>query len=142
MMIRLTKMKRLMMMLAITSLSMIASAQGIQFNSGSWNSILQKAKAQNKLIFMDVYTSWCGPCKKMATQTFTQQEVGDYFNSNFICYKIDAEKGEGIAIAKKYAVTAYPNCLFITGKGESAYRFAGAKDKKSLLKEGEKALKL
>jgi thiol-disulfide isomerase/thioredoxin len=139
---KLTKLKRLMLITVILLSSAVCiNAQGIQFNTGNWNSILQKAKAQNKLIFMDVYTSWCGPCKKMASQTFTQKEVGDFYNTNFICYKIDAEKGEGIAIAKKYEVTAYPNCLYITGNGELAYRFVGAKDVKEVLAEGNKALK-
>jgi thiol-disulfide isomerase/thioredoxin len=122
------------------TLPTLSFAQGIQFNSGNWNSILQKAKAQNKLVFVDVYTSWCGPCKRMATQTFPQKEVGDFFNAHFICYKIDAEKGEGIAVAKKYEVTSFPTGLFLTGNGEVAYRFLGAKDAKEFLGEGNKAL--
>jgi len=116
-------------------------AQGIQFTEGSWATILKKAKAEKRLVFIDIYTSWCGPCKKMARESFPQKEVGDFYNTNFVCYRLDAEKGEGVAVAKKYEITAYPTCLFVTGDGEVAYRFMGAKDTKELVKEGEKAVK-
>jgi thiol-disulfide isomerase/thioredoxin len=134
-------MKRLMFCVLLCCAALGISAQGIQFYEGSWSSALQQAKQTNKLVFIDVYTSWCGPCKKMATQTFTKQEVGDFYNSHFINFHIDAEKGEGIAIAKKYNVTAYPTCMFITSTGEIAYMFRGAKEPKEVIKEGNDALK-
>jgi thiol-disulfide isomerase/thioredoxin len=135
-----TKTKQFLMIALLSFFTINTFAQGIQFNTGTWNSMLQKAKKENRLIFIDVYTSWCGPCKKMATQTFTQKEVGDFYNTHFICYKVDAEKGEGLTIAKKYQVQAYPNCMFINSKGELVYRFLGAKDVKNVLDEGNKAL--
>jgi thiol-disulfide isomerase/thioredoxin len=128
-------------LLALLLVANTVSAQGITFRTGKWNDMLKEAARQNKLVFVDMYTSWCGPCKKMATQTFTQKEAGDFFNANFICYKMDAEKGEGIPLAKKYQITAYPTCLFVTSTGEIAYRFMGAKDVKEVLAEGNKALK-
>lgn len=114
---------------------------GISFEQGDWQAVLDLARQENKPIFLDVYTSWCGPCKMMANKVFTQQEAGDYFNANFINYKIDAEKGEGVAIAKKYQVNSYPTCLFLTSEGKIVSSFVGAKDVKSLLKEGSTALK-
>ncbi|MBP3826825.1 MAG: thioredoxin family protein [Prevotella sp.] len=128
----------MVLMMAMMSSSTL-HAQGIHFTEGKWNSILSQAKQQDKLIFIDVYTSWCGPCKKMAREAFPDKEVGDFFNSHFINYSIDAEKGEGIDIAKKYDVTAFPTCMFINGNGEAVYRFMGAKSAKQLLKEGQKA---
>src|SRR3989339_764670 len=74
---------------------------GIKFETGSWKEVLEKARTEKKLVFIDVYTSWCGPCKLMAKDIFPSKSVGDVFNKNFINYKIDAEKGEGVAIAKK-----------------------------------------
>ncbi|UKJ07672.1 thioredoxin family protein [Solitalea lacus] len=99
--------------------AMGAWAQGIEFEHTSWKEIVQKAKEQNKPIFVDVYTSWCGPCKVMASTVFTKPEIGDKYNKGFINVKIDAEKGEGIDLAKKYEVKAYPTYLFINPADES-----------------------
>ena len=79
---------------------------GISFQEMSWTDALAKANKNERLIFVDCYTSWCGPCKKMAKDVFTNAEVGDYFNAHFLNLKIDMEKGEGPALAKKYQVKA------------------------------------
>jgi thiol-disulfide isomerase/thioredoxin len=134
-------MKKLFLLIVLSLSVMGLSAQGIQFTEGSWNNALSKAKAENKLVFIDVFTSWCGPCKMMATKTFTQKVVGDFFNSHFVNFHIDAEKGEGIAVAKKYGVSAYPTCMFINSKGEVVYKFLGSKNATELLKEADNALK-
>jgi thiol-disulfide isomerase/thioredoxin len=94
-----------------------ATAQGITFEHGNFAAVCAKAKAEKKLVFIDVYTSWCGPCKHMAATVFKQENVGQYFNSHFINYKIDAEKGEGKAFAAKYKIQYYPTYLFIDDKG-------------------------
>jgi|RhiMetdeSRZDD1v2_1073273.scaffolds.fasta_scaffold13161_2 thiol-disulfide isomerase/thioredoxin len=94
-----------------------ATAQGITFEHGNFAAVCAKAKAEKKLVFIDVYTSWCGPCKHMAATVFKQNNVGQYFNSQFINYKIDAEKGEGKALAAKYKIQYYPTYLFIDDKG-------------------------
>lgn len=99
--------------------------QGIKFENDSFKNLLEKAKKENKLIFMDAYASWCGPCKKMDKMVFTQAEVGEVYNNSFINAKFDMEKGEGVAIAKKYGVKAYPTYLFIDGNGEAVYRSTG-----------------
>ncbi|WP_316748142.1 thioredoxin family protein [Pedobacter gandavensis] len=101
--------------------SLSVFSQGIEFEHGSWAEAVKKAKASNKLIFVDVYTSWCGPCKVMAAQVFTRPEVGAKFNQGFVNVKIDAEKGEGIALAKKYEVKSYPTYLFINPADESLF---------------------
>ena len=67
---------------------------GIQFESGTWSQVKEKAQREKKVIFVDVYTSWCIPCKKMVKEVFVLPEVGQRFNKDFINYKIDAEKGE------------------------------------------------
>ena len=72
-----------------------------------------KAKAENKLIFIDFYTQWCGPCLNMAQTVFSLPTVGYYYNQTFINLKIDAEEGEGITLAKKYGVRSYPTYAFI-----------------------------
>lgn len=112
-----------------------ATAEGIQFSHGSWKEIQELAKKENKAIFIDVYTSWCGPCKKMAAEVFPQKQVGTTFNANFINYKIDAEKGEGIELSNKYNAKAFPTYLFITPEGELIYRTTGYMPAENFLKE-------
>lgn len=75
------------------------------------------AKAENKMVFIDFYTSWCGPCKVMANQIFPQKEVGDYFNAKFVCVKYDAEK-ETPELAKTYNVRAYPTFIIVDATGK------------------------
>ncbi len=104
-----------------------AFAQGIQFETGDWKSVLDKAVREKKLIYVDVYTSWCGPCKMLAAQVFPQPEAGDKYNRHFVNYRIDAEKGEGVALAQRYAVNRYPTHLFIDPATQKlVYRSSGA----------------
>ncbi|MBB4805927.1 thioredoxin-related protein [Chryseobacterium defluvii] len=103
----------------------IVFAQGIKFEDSNFTTILAKAKKENKLVFLDAYTSWCGPCKLMVKNIFPLQSVGDYYNSHFINAKIDMEKGEGTDIAKKYNVRVFPTYLFINGDGEEVHRTLG-----------------
>lgn len=103
----------------------IAFAQGIKFEESNFATVLAKAKKENKLVFIDAYASWCGPCKLMVKNIFPLQTVGDYYNSHFVNTKIDMEKGEGIELAKKYNVKAFPTYLFVDGNGEVVHRTLG-----------------
>ena len=120
--------------------SYAADDKGIKFTEGSWSEVLKEAKIQNKLIFIDIYTTWCGPCKMMSAKVFTETRVGEKFNTTFINYKIDAEKGAGIELAKTYAITAYPTYLFVNGSGELIYRAIGAMSAEKFIIEADKAL--
>ncbi|WP_163410259.1 thioredoxin family protein [Flavobacterium ajazii] len=102
------------------------NAQGISFEHGTFKEALAKAKAEKKLLFMDCFTTWCGPCKKMAKEIFPQQTVGEYINANFVSVKMDMEKGEGIELTKTYSVSAYPTLLFIDADGKVVHRSTGA----------------
>ena len=116
------------------------TAVGIRFFTGSWSQLLAEAKKQNKPVFVDVFTTWCGPCKLMAKQAFPDKAVGTLFNANFISYQIDAEKGEGLDVAKKYAVTAYPTSLFVSADGNLIQRTVGYGGIKGLMDEASKAV--
>lgn len=112
---------------------------GISFSDAKWFDLLAKAKKENKVIFMDAYTTWCGPCKKMSRTTFTDKEVGQFYNANFINVKKDMEKGEGIQLAKEYNVKVYPTLLFIDGDGKIVHRAAGFLNGKEFLELGNVA---
>ncbi|MCM1076397.1 MAG: thioredoxin family protein [Bacteroides sp.] len=86
------------------------------------------AKAEGKQIFIDFFTTWCGPCKRLAANVFPTKSVGDYLNGNFVCLKIDAEKGEGVELAKKFGVRAYPTLAVVDANGELVGSFSGLKE--------------
>lgn len=134
-------MKRCFLLSCLMLLTGALFAQGINFDHGTWKEVLAKAKAEDKLVFVDVYTSWCGPCKKMVAEVFPLKEVGDVFNPNFVNYKIDAEKGEGIAIAKQFGVKSFPTYLFVNGDGVLVYRSGGYNPAKIFLNEANIAIK-
>lgn len=113
----------------------------IDFRQGSWDEILEMAKMEDKPVFVDAYAVWCGPCKRMASEVFTQASVGDFFNDNFVNAKIDMEKGEGPAIRSKYGVTAYPTLLFITPEGELLHKAIGYQTADKLINNGNIALR-
>jgi len=114
--------------------------KGIQFQDISYAEALKKAKSSNKLVFIDAYAVWCGPCKWMAANTFTDEAVGEFYNDNFINLKIDMEKGEGPELSRKLKVTAYPTLFFIDKEGEIVKRVLGAKPPKEFLKIGQSLL--
>lgn len=93
-------------------------AQGISFEHGTLGEAMAKAKAENKLVFMDCYTTWCGPCKMMSKDVFPQEVVGTYMNANFVSIKMDMEKGEGIDLVKKYDIKGFPTLLFLDTNGK------------------------
>ncbi|WP_261511256.1 thioredoxin family protein [Chryseobacterium paludis] len=100
-------------------LTVILFAQeSIQFQDLPFKDLVAKAKKENKIIFIDAYASWCGPCKLMEKNVFTKKSVGDYYNANFVNARFDMEKGEGREIAAKYGVRSYPTYLFLNGDGE------------------------
>lgn len=110
------------------------------FEKGTWKEILAKAKKENKLIFLDAYASWCGPCKWMAANVFTDSTVAAFYNTKFINAKINMEKDEGIELAKTYQVRAYPTLLYISGDGEVIHRICGSMPAEEFIRTGEDAL--
>ena len=116
-----------------------AQNKSINFEKSSFAEIKSKAKIENKLIFIDAFTVWCGPCKWLAKNVFTNDTVADYFNLKFINAQIDMEKGEGIDIAKLYNIRCYPNLLFIDGDGNIIHRGAGSMSVKKFMQFAEDA---
>lgn len=124
----------------VTHVTCTDKPTSVQFFTGTWNELLAEAKKQNKSIFVDIYTTWCGPCKLMAKQAFPDKTVGDLFNANFVSYQIDAEKGEGVALAKRYAVTGYPTSMYLDSDGKLIYRHTGYGNVKDFIAEANKAI--
>lgn len=126
----------LLTMCICCTLSAQESSKGISFHDNMpWKEILHLAKKENKLIFMDCYTTWCGPCKALAKNVFTQEKVGEFFNSRFINVKYDMEKGDGKMLNERYKkhIIGYPTLLLMDAEGNVLQQLAGYKDADELI---------
>ena len=117
------------------------TGQGMEFFHGKWEDALKMAQDQNKLIFVDAYTTWCGPCKRMSAQVFPQPEVGAFYNTNFINVKMNMEDELGRKFGRKYPVSAYPTFFWIDPDGNVVYTTKGARKVEDFLALGELAAK-
>ncbi|MDQ0477505.1 thioredoxin family protein [Chryseobacterium sp. MDT2-18] len=119
------------------------SQESINFENTSFKEVLAKAKREKKLVFMDAYASWCGPCKLMEKNIFTLPAVKAYYNANFINARFDMEVGEGRDIALKYQIRSYPSFLFLNGDGDVVmknYGYMGEEDFIAIAKEANNPL--
>lgn len=136
-------MKFILFILVLVSIDFQGYSQdstGIIFETGTWDEVVAIAKKKKKPIFVDAYTTWCGPCKWMAANTFTDMEVGTYINKNFVAYKMDMEKGEGVNFATKNGVNVYPTLLFFNKNGEMIHKGIGAKNPEQLIELSKNAV--
>jgi len=104
---------------------MFCFAQGIDFQDLSLPEALEKAKSEGKEVFIDGYAIWCGPCKRMDVTTFTDSIVGAAYDKAFVSIKLDMEKGEGLEVAARYNVKAFPTYIYLNPEGEVLHKGAG-----------------
>jgi thiol:disulfide interchange protein len=124
----------------MTSLLHAQPATGVTFFAGSWPEALAEAKRQNKPLFLDLYTSWCPPCGRMAREAFPNARVGEKYNARFVNYQVNAEYGAGIDLARTYGVASYPTVLYIAPNGELMQRSVGYTGINGLLTQADMAL--
>lgn len=125
----------------ITNISFAQETKGIKFeNDTSLFSILAKAKSEGKNVFIDCYTTWCGPCKLMTKNVFPNDSVGEFYNLNFINISIDMEKSYGKEFAKSFEVHCYPTYLFLNNVGNLLHRASGAYSVQNFLNLGHDAI--
>jgi len=107
------------------SIASVKSKTGIQFIEQDWEQALKTAKDKNKLIFLDIYATWCGPCKMLKQHTFSDSSVGEFFNKNFINVSVDGEKGVGPKLAQQYSIEGYPTLIVADETGKPVLITAG-----------------
>lgn len=121
-------------------LAQTSNNEGIQFIHENFQEALNKAQKENKIIFVDAYTTWCGPCKMMAKNVFPDAEVAKMYNTQFVNLKMDMEKGDGLMLSKLYDVSAYPTLLFIDANKQLVHRAVGYMDISNFIQVGKTAL--
>lgn len=115
--------------------------KGVRFvEDGTFADVLALAKKEGKLVFMDCYTVWCGPCKILEKKIFPLKPVGDFFNEHFVSVQMDMEKGEGKDLAKRYNVKAYPTLLILDADGNLVHRITGVCPPQQLVEKMERGL--
>lgn len=119
-----------------------AQKTGILFSDASWKAILETAKTEHKLVFIDAYASWCEPCRLLRKKIFPDKEVGALFNQYFVNTSINMEKGEGPALMKIYPVEAYPTLLITDANGNLLTYTMGYLTAKQLLRFGHYGISL
>ncbi|MHB1279005.1 MAG: thioredoxin family protein [Bacteroidia bacterium] len=134
------KIAGIVVMIAVFAMAFVpaektANGSKLNYFKGTYEEALALAKKEDKLLFMDAYTSWCGWCKELDKRTFSNQKLADYMNSHFVILKMDMESKAGVPLAKKFNVNAYPTLLFINHKEKITHRIEGFLEAKAMLKE-------
>ncbi len=124
------------------SQSSASASQPIRFHGGNFDDAQTQARQLNKGVFVEIYASWCGPCKNLEQNVFTDGDVGKFFNESFVSVKIDIDSPEGKAFQSMYNVTGLPDLLFFDANGNIVYRQNGLQDKHTLLGMAHRVLNL
>lgn len=144
----------MLLLVFLLPLAAMAQDRGIRFEHAlSWKEVKEKAKKEGKFIFMDCFTTWCGPCKKMSTEVFSEPAVGDFFREKFVSVKVQMDKtsadneavkswyADAAAIEKKYSVRSYPTYLYFSPEGKLVHVGHGSMSAASFLDTSARALK-
>ena len=123
------------------ALNKLVNKEGMKFENLSFAEVLKKAKQENKLVFLDCYTTWCGPCKKMSNQVFPLKAVGDFMNARFVNVKIDMETEEGRELGKRYGVKSFPTMFLLNAEGEVLSQIVGAQSPDVFVEKVKQGLK-
>jgi thioredoxin-related protein len=124
----------------VFSLAKVEANKGIKFQHVTLKEAQSIAQKENKLIFIDLYATWCGPCKYLTKSVFVDEDLGEFFNENFISLKLDGEKADGRSLMNKFDLNAYPTLLFINHKGELIKKQVGASGPESIKQLGQDVL--
>ena len=107
----------------------------------SYDAILAKAQRQGKPIMIDFYTTWCAPCKWLEQDVFSEESVAQYYNKNFINFKVNAEKFDGLELVGKFNIGAYPSIVFLTQTGDVVYTQVGLTSATNFMEMGREAIR-
>lgn len=139
-------MKKLLLcnlILILAHLSLNAQDRSINFihaTDMNWKDVLTQAQKEKKMIFIDCYTSWCGPCKRLAQEIFTRNEVADFYNKHFINIKYDVEKDPKFEMNNPFPINSFPTLLYLTAEGDVVHALMGAYTAEITLANGQKAI--
>lgn len=92
----------------------------------SLSEAIERAKEEDKLVFLDFYADWCTPCKMMDKDVFSDKPISQLFNDNFVNFKVNGEKGTGPNLAVMFGIQVYPTLIWVDQRGRVLVRKEGA----------------
>ncbi len=150
-------MKKLILILFLLPFSVLAQKEesdGVHFihSVSNWSDIVKKAQKEDKYIFVDCYTTWCGPCKYLANEIFPKATVGAFYNKNFVCIGLQMDETSkddkdiiesrivANSINEEYKIDVYPTFLVFNKAGILVHKFSGAGNDSMMIKKAQAAL--
>lgn len=119
-------MKKYLLIALFALFALGASAKGgVEFREGTLEEVMAEAVAAEKLLFVELYATWCGPCRYME-RVLATEEVGEYMNPRFVSVRYDVDKATGALLAQSNGVRSIPTCLVLNGRGEVIGRIVGS----------------
>ncbi|WCM41914.1 thioredoxin family protein [Flavobacterium sp. CBA20B-1] len=106
-------------LLTITALLMVcfAKAQHLQIIEQDYTKALKVAKNEDKMIFIDFYTTWCSPCKKLDKLIFQNDSIQSILSEDFVLLRYNAEDDKVYHLSKKHHVSSYPTAVVLNQEG-------------------------
>lgn len=120
-----------------------SKSEGILFienQAKTYDEVLSLAQSEGKPVIVDFYTTWCAPCKWLEKDVFALKQVGDFYNQNFVNYKVNAEDFDGVELAQKFKVNGYPTIVFLNQAGQVINVQAGNTTASNFMNLGREAV--
>lgn len=89
----------------------------------NYDRAMDMGKTENRSVMIYFYTTWCSWCRKLERDTYSNDEVADFLNNNFICLRIDAGKNSDLIAL--YGIPGYPAMVFLSPEGKELGRILG-----------------
>lgn len=125
-------MKRLLLLVVFVLAALCVEAQ-VQFEKGSFEKVSRMAAEREKLLFVDLYAPWCGPCRTMDRQVFPQKKVGEFFATHFVAVKYNVDLPAGAELMQRYGRGAIPLYLVMRPDGTLLGRIEGMSSAEKLI---------
>ena len=132
-------MKRILLLFLLLLGAVGAEAQ-VRFMTRSTDGVRRQAVEQNKLVFIDLFATWCPPCQMMEREVFSRSDVGAFMEQHFVCAKYDIDKTTGRELLKRYGTRRVPLYLIFNTEGELLGRIRGATDPERFMAEVKRIL--
>lgn len=133
-------MKFFILFVWVLSFNVFSESSEFHFYKGDLKSLEKKAKKLKKPILYDFYTDWCPPCKVMDDTVLKEEKVIQFFNSKYLCKKIDGDSEIAKELMQKYGIAGFPSYVFLSPDGKRFERISGAVNSKQFLYSARVAL--